>query len=130
MDLEQSASTSRKAILLLIFCTIFTSLGQLLWKVGVARIQPALWVTFLNLPFVLGFISYGLGAILLLIAFKYGELSVLYPIIATSYVWVSLASLFLFPDDVMNAWKWAGIFTILISVSILGLGSSRRENHD
>ena len=122
-------TTPGKAILLMIFCTIFTSIGQILWKTGVAKIQPALWTTFLNVPFVLGFVSYGLGALLMLIAFRSGELSVLYPIIATSYVWVSLASLFLFPDDVMNSWKWAGIFTILVSVSILGLGSSRREHY-
>lgn len=128
MDTEPP-STQRKAILLMILCTLFTSLGQLLWKAGVARIQPAIWITFLNLPFVLGFVSYGLGAILMLIAFKSGELSVLYPIIATSYVWVSIASLFLFPEDVMNSWKWVGIFTILVSVSILGFGSSRRSVH-
>ncbi len=128
MDTEHP-STHRKAILLMILCTLFTSLGQIFWKVGVARIQPTLWTTFFNIPFFLGFVSYGLGAILMLIAFKSGELSVLYPIIATSYVWVSIASLFLFPEDVMNSWKWAGIFTILVSVSILGFGSSRRGTH-
>jgi hypothetical protein len=29
----------------------------------------------------------------------------------------------------MNAWKWSGVILILISVSLLGLGSTR-DNHN
>mgnify|MGYP001561734834 CR=1 FL=1 len=108
------------AILLMILCTIFTSLGQILWKYGVIKIDLADWLTVFNLPFVMGFLSYGIGAILILLAFKRGELSILYPIVATSYVWVSVVSPWLFPTDVMNGWKWAGVFIVLVSVSVLG----------
>jgi undecaprenyl phosphate-alpha-L-ara4N flippase subunit ArnE len=110
----------RNAILLMILCTIFTSLGEILWKFGVNKIEMSAWITFFNLPFVMGFVSYGIGAILILLAFQRGELSILYPIIATSYVWVSLISPWLFPTDSMNIWKWAGVLIILASVSVLG----------
>lgn len=110
----------RNAILLMILCTIFTSLGEILWKFGVNKIEMSAWITFFNLPFVMGFVSYGIGAILILLAFQRGELSILYPIIATSYVWVSLISPWLFPTDSMNIWKWVGVLIILASVSILG----------
>ena len=109
----------------MIFCTIFTSLGQLLWKFGVNKINLDNFITLFNLPFVFGFVSYGIGAVLLLLAFKKGEMSVLYPIIATSYVWVSILSPWLFPTDSMNFIKWIGVIIILISVSLLGLGSTK-----
>ncbi|MBT4935309.1 hypothetical protein HOL21_04100 [Candidatus Woesearchaeota archaeon] len=119
--------TTQKAIILTILCTIFTSVGQILWKYGVIRIDFDHLITLLNIPFILGFVAYGLGAMFLLIAFKEGELSVLYPIVATSYVWVSILSPLLFPTDFMNPLKWAGVIIILISVSVLGLGNSHKK---
>ncbi len=117
--------TQKKAIIIMVFCTIFTSLGQIFWKLGVGNLRLSNLLTFLNPFFLLGFVSYGTGAILMILAFRRGELSVLYPIVATSYVWVSLISPYLFPDDFMNAWKWAGVLMILVSVSVLGWGNSR-----
>jgi len=112
------------AILLMVICTVFTSLGQVLWKYGLQSIDFSIPLTFLNIPFILGFVSYGLGALLMIKAFRFGELSVLYPIIATSYVWVSLLSMFLF-GDVMNIWKWSGVTIIILSVSVIGFGTSK-----
>lgn len=120
--------TSLKAIILMILCTIFTSLGQIFWKFGVARIDFSFPLTIINLLFILGFVSYGLGALLMLMAFESGELSVLYPIVAASYIWVSLISPILFPIDSMNLLKWFGVTLILISVSLLGYGSQKNEN--
>ncbi|MEK6938985.1 MAG: EamA family transporter [Nanoarchaeota archaeon] len=120
------AYNNRKAIWLAIICTIFTSVGQVLWKLGLAQIEfTNLW-TLINVPFIFGFISYGLGAIFMLLAFKYGELSLVYPFIAASYVWVILLSLYLF-SDVMNWWKWLGVIIIILSVCLLGYGSSKKE---
>lgn len=122
---ELKTGTSTKAILLMILCTIFTSLGQILWKFGVARIDFYVPLTIINPPFIFGFVSYGLGAILMLLAFESGELSVLYPIVAASYIWVSLISPILFPIDHMNFLKWLGVTLILVSVSLLGYGSQK-----
>ena len=115
----------RRAIMLMMFCTLFTSTGQILWKMGVSQIDFANLLTVFNLPFLLGFVSYGLGAILMLIAFKSGELSILYPIVATSYVWVTLLSPFFFAE-IISPLKWVGIVIIVLSVSVLGFGSTRK----
>ena len=120
-------STQKKAIWLMLGCTIFTSLGQLLWKLGLTNVNFHLPLTLLNLPFLLGFVSYGLGFGMMLLAFKKGELGVLYPIVATSYVWVSLFSPIIFPNDFMNSLKWLGVIIILISVSLLGYSGSRNN---
>ena len=116
--------TSGKSVLLIFLCTLFTSAGQLLWKAGVTffNFSPPLsshLLSFLNLPFLLGCISYGIGLLLMLLAFRSGELSVLYPIVATSYVWVSIASPFFFATERMNVWKWAGVLLIVVSVFFL-----------
>ncbi len=117
--------TQLKAMLLMAFCTLFTSGGQILWKWGMKTIDFSQWVTFLNVPFLLGFVSYGVGAALMILALKKGELSFVYPVAATSYIWVSLISPRLFPTDIMNIWKWSGVVVILLAVSILGYGSSQ-----
>jgi uncharacterized membrane protein len=125
-SLNQKAelNTSSGGIILMILCTLFTSLGQVLWKFGLIEIDSNNLITLLNIPFMLGFVSYAAGAVLMLKAFRKGELSILYPIMATSYVWVSLASPLLFSADSMNLLKWLGIGTIVLSVSLLGLGNS------
>ncbi|MBI1968790.1 hypothetical protein HYS49_02670 [Candidatus Woesearchaeota archaeon] len=124
MEHAYSGAQQRRAILLVIVCTLFTSLGQLFWKTGVQHIDLAAVITLLNIPLVLGTIAYGIGTILMLLAFRHGELSLLSPIFATSYVWVSLVSPLFYPADSMNGWKWLGVLTILIAVAILSRGAS------
>ena len=120
-------STQKTAIFLIMVCTIFTSTAQILLKFGVKNIDLSNLLSLINVPLILGFTSYGISAILMILAFRKGELSVLYPIFATSYVWVGLVSPYFFPSDSMNLWKWTGISVILISVAALGLGSSKVE---
>ncbi len=66
---------------------------------------------------------YGIGALVMIVALKRGELSVLYPIIALSYVWVALAAHYFISGDSMNFIKWAGIGSIVLGVSFIGIGS-------
>ena len=114
----------RHAVFLMISCTLFTSLGQMLWKMGLTRAHVSSDIfSILNIPFLLGFLSYGIGAVLMLLAFQRGDLSTLYPIVATSYVWVTLLSPFLFLE-VVSPLKWVGVSVIVLSVSILGLRGS------
>ena len=135
-------STKLSAIFLIILCTLFTSAGQLCWKFSLKSMDLFNLWTWFNWLFILGSISYGAGAILMILAFQRGELSVLYPIFASSYVWVSLVSPLFFPTDVMNYWKWSGIILILVSISVLswrntekrdpvkGTGTNQEAAHD
>jgi multidrug transporter EmrE-like cation transporter len=130
LDKKAELSTSSWGIVLMILCTLFTSLGQVLWKFGLIEIDFNNLITLLNIPFMLGFVSYAASAILMLKAFGKGELSILYPIMATSYVWVSLVSPLLFSADSMNLLKWLGVGTIVLSVSLLGLGNSIKNGRN
>jgi uncharacterized membrane protein len=62
--------------------------------------------------------------VLLVIALKDGELSLLYPVIALTYVWVTILSFLIFHDQI-NQWKLAGILLIMCGVVVLGKGGRR-----
>ena len=111
-----------KAIVLVVFCTIFTSVGQLFWKLGANRLQLDFFSLITNYPLILGFISYAIGTVLLLNALKLGELSVLYPFISLSFIWVGILSI-VFLGEIMTSLKWIAIILIIFGVSMIGWGS-------
>src|SRR3989339_322802 len=78
----------------------------------------------INIPLWIGFICYGLGSLLMILALKYGDLSLVYPFIALSFVWVNILSIIFFSEHV-KILNWLGITAIIIGVSLIGYGSSR-----
>lgn len=118
--------TKAWAIGLMILCTAFTSMAQVFYKLGADRLQFDLISLVTNLPLITGMALYILGAIIMIIAFKGGEVSVLYPIIATSYIWVSLLSAYFFNEN-LNLFRWIGIFVIILGIIFINLGSKEKE---
>lgn len=114
--------TSVKAMLLVLFSTIFTAAGQIFYKLASARLDTNLVHQLTNYPLFAGAIVYGIGAIMLLVALKHGELSVLYPIYALNFIWVSILSPVFFPSDSMNIIKWFGVLSVIVGVSLIGMG--------
>lgn len=120
---KYSRKEVNKAVLLMIICTVFTSLAQLFLKSGVARINWSLLGIITNWVLVLGVIFYGLGALIMLFALKQGELSLLYPFLSLSYVWVPILSIF-FLGEKLVLMQWLGIALIIIGASIIRRGAS------
>ena len=73
-----------------------------------------------------GYALYGLSAILMVAALKYGELSILYPIIAMTYVWVTILSVMIYSESV-NLLKFVGLASIVCGVAVLGMSSPPRK---
>ena len=115
--------TKPSAIVLVVICTLLTSGAQVLWKFAANQGIPAL---FLGWYLWAGFFLYALGAAILIRSFKDGEVSVLYPIIATSYSWVTLLSNHYFQEPITH-YKWVGIAGIVLGITFLGAGSRRRK---
>ena len=69
-----------------------------------------------------GYICLAANTALLVLALRDGQLSVLYPIIALTYVWVTILSPMFF-NDIINAYKIIGVGLIVVGVSFIGLGS-------
>ncbi|MGV8140992.1 MAG: hypothetical protein ACP5NW_00970 [Candidatus Woesearchaeota archaeon] len=112
-----------RPILLVILCTLFTSSGQIFWKFASGNLNDFTSII-TNVPLIIGFIFYGIGAILLIISLKYGDLSLVYPFIALSFIWVNVASIILF-NEIISVINWAGIISIMLGVSLIGYGGSK-----
>ncbi|MBI2657164.1 hypothetical protein HYX08_00545 [Candidatus Woesearchaeota archaeon] len=110
------------AMFLVLFTTLLTSSAQLLWKKGSETLAFDVMGIITNYYIIGGILLYVVGGALLIISFRGGEVSVLYPIIATSYVWVSLLSI-KFLGEVMNNFKWLGISSIILGIVLIGFGS-------
>lgn len=110
------------AIALVILCTALTSSGQILLKMGVKTIKLNLSL-FGNYSLILGVFFYFTAGIILLFALRGGDLSVLYPLIATSYVWVALLSVMFF-GEMVDGLRWFGIGAIILGVTAIGIGGN------
>ena len=106
------------AIGLMILTTTLTSSAQILYKYGSGRLPEIIT----NWPLLGGLAIYALGAALLIISFKGGEVSVLYPLLATSYLWVTLAS-WLVLGETIGALNIIGVTIIIIGITFVGYGS-------
>ena len=114
----------------------FGALAQIFMKRGTVQMgshitlsavahQPGLFFQFClgivrNLNLFAGYCLLGANTVLMALALKGRELSRLYPIIALTYVWVTLLSVVLFPDEHLNVFSATGIALIVGGVSILG----------
>ncbi|MFC1727909.1 EamA family transporter [Nanoarchaeota archaeon] len=116
--------TSLSAIIFMVFAAIFASGGQIFYKFAANR--TADFATLVLNPFlVLGLASYGIGLLFMLKALRRGELTVVYPILATSFIWVSLASPLIFKTDFMTPLKWIGVLIILAGVTLVSKGREK-----
>lgn len=115
----------RQPVGLVFCCTILGAAAQVLMKTGANHmVQPGLLGMATNLPLMAGYCLYGISTLLLVLALKDGELSLLYPVIALTYVWVTILSFLIFHDDI-NPWKVLGIVLIVSGVGVLGKGGKR-----
>ena len=113
--------TKSWAVYLMILCTLLTSTAQIFYKKAAPKLAFSLVALLTNYYLIIGMVIYVIGAFLMITAFKGGEVTVLYPIIATSYVWVSIFSIF-FLGEVMNTLKWIGIVTLIAGIILVGFG--------
>jgi multidrug transporter EmrE-like cation transporter len=115
-------------VLLVFCCTILGAAAQILMKMGANQMtHPAgahggLVGILTNIPLLTGYALYGMSTLLLVLALKDGELSLLYPVIALTYVWVTVLSFAIFHDAV-NAFRLIGITIIVAGVAIIGKAS-------
>jgi len=119
-------TTKLWAILLVLFTTFLTSSAQLLYKIGSATLTFDIVGILTNYYLIGGILIYAIGGTLMIISFRGGEVSVLYPIIATSYIWVSFISI-IFLGELMNIFKWVGVIAIIMGIISIGYGSKESK---
>jgi drug/metabolite transporter (DMT)-like permease len=111
----------RNSFLLVFACTILGSVAQLLIKTGMSpsHFSPHLLAILTDIPLIAGYTIYGVNTLMMVLALKNGEMSLLYPIIALTYVWTTLASYTLLHEP-SNLYKNVGIVTIVLGVAVMG----------
>ncbi|MBW2968359.1 EamA family transporter [Candidatus Woesearchaeota archaeon] len=115
-------ATAIWAIGLVVFATFIGSVGALFFKFGADRLHRQIRLLFTNWQLALGIVLYVLSTLFFLAGLSGGELSVIYPFTALTYVWICFMST-RFLDEEMNWIKWGGIVLILIGVGLIGSGA-------
>ncbi len=110
------------AIVLVTSACFLGSFGPIMLKKGTARLSFKMKDLIKNYYLISGFLLYGVGTVLFIPALKGGDLSVLYPLVATTYIWVSLWSV-KFLKEKMNKWKWIGVLLVIVGVVFIGFGA-------
>ena len=110
------------AIALTVITTLFTSTAQVFYKLGAAKLEFDILALITNYELIIGVALYAIGAAILIIALKGGEVTVVYPIIATSYIWVTILSSSIFGEAV-NIWKWLGVIVIILGITSISWGT-------
>ena len=91
----------------------------MLIKTGMDHFSPHLLALVTNIPLIAGYTLYGINTLMMVLALKNAEMSLLYPIIALTYVWTTLASYAVLGEP-SNVYKNLGIVTIVLGVAVMG----------
>jgi multidrug transporter EmrE-like cation transporter len=121
---EVTPASRRNSILLVFACTVLGAAAQIFMKIGMKHFQLDPIALLTNYALIGGYVLYGINTLMLVLALKDGELSMLYPIIALTYVWVTLLS-YLILNEHPNLFKNIGIATIVVGVAVLGRGGRK-----
>ena len=108
----ESFQKNKKGILLMLLSSICVCVGQLLWKLSAEN----------GILFMLaGFCFYGAGALIMIIAYKFGKLSVLQPMLSLNYVMsIFLAAIIL--KEEITILKCIGVVIIIAGVIMIAGG--------
>lgn len=110
------------SIALVIVGCVAGAYAGILLKKAADSLKLNFWSIIKNKNLIYGVLIYGFGTLTYILALKGGELSILYPLIATTYIWIAVLSQKMLGEK-MNKYKWLGIGLILVGVSLIGIGS-------
>lgn len=116
-------------VLVLISC-LLTAIGQVAFKYGMNIVSPktevaenllhTLIIVLFNPVIILGFVSFGAGAVVWLFALAKLELSYAVPLSALTYIFILFAGIFLFKESFTMV-KLAGTLLVAAGIGVLSL---------
>lgn len=98
---------------------LLMTISQLFFKSGSINIVSI--YDFFNIYLILGLFFFGLASLLFLYSLKKTDLTVVYPVMSTYYVWSILASPFFFSDEIGLS-KVSGVIIIIFGVYLVSKG--------
>lgn len=103
---------NNKGVLMMILSSVCACIGQLCWKLS---------GTYGLLIMSLGFFLYGFGALIMLLAYKHGRLSVLQPILSLNYVLSIILGAAILQESITYL-KCIGVLSIIAGVIFIARG--------
>jgi len=113
-----------KILLLTALAAFIGSIGQLEFKQGANNLQFDIKLLLTNYHLIAGIVVYSVSTVLYVYALNKENLSILYPIIATSYIWTLMFSK-IFLKEPVGLTSWAGVFFILLGVALIATQAGR-----
>jgi len=113
-----------KILLLTALAAFIGSIGQLEFKRGADNLQFDIKLLLTNYHLIIAIAVYCVSTVLYVYALNKEQLSILYPIIATSYVWTLIFSK-IFLKEPVGLNSWAGVFFILLGVTLIATQAGR-----
>ena len=110
------------AIAAVIIAAFMGSFGSLCFKLGSEKLEFNIKGLLANTVLLKGILIYGASTLVYVAGIKGGELSVLFPLVSTGYIWVVILSM-KYLDEKMNKLKLIGMAGIMVGVILIGLGS-------
>lgn len=107
-----SFQKNKKGILLMLVSSICACVGQLLWKLSAGQGIIAMLA---------GFCFYGIGALVMLAAYRYGKLSVLQPVLSLNYVLGIILGAIILKEEV-TVLQCIGVLIIMAGVIMIAGG--------
>lgn len=114
MQTEKIQRKEAIGVCLMLVCAVCLCTGQFIWKY-----YGNIFSVFI------GFGIYGIGAVAMLCAYRFGSLSVLQPINSISYVIAAILGSIFF-DEAITIGKVAGIAMIMVGVVFLARGDAAK----
>lgn len=108
----ESLKKNRKGIAIMLVSSICVCIGQLLWKLSGDK---GIWFV------VFGFFFYGIGACAMIIAYKFGSLSVLQPMLCMNYVLSIVLAKIVLSEEITLV-RMIGVIVIICGAIFIGGG--------
>ncbi len=114
-------STPLSSIAWVSFGSVIGSLGAVGLKAGAQHVALNIRALITNWRLALGLSLYLLSTVFFIKGISHGEISVLFPLVSTGYIWTAIWSKLFFGESFTRP-KFIGLGLILIGCVLLGLG--------
>lgn len=118
----ETKKNMKLAMVLILSAALMSSLGQLAWKFGADATSNSI----AYILYIVGFIAAGLGMVILMVAFRFGEVSILQPMMSIGFAMSIFFGAFFLNEPITVA-KVIGTFFIIAGSALLGFEGGKEN---
>ncbi|MGH7885805.1 MAG: EamA family transporter [Thermodesulfobacteriota bacterium] len=105
-------------ICFMLLTALFSAIGQIFFKYGSDYVGSSIFSWIFNYYLIIGLMIHAVGFYFMISAFKQANLSLIYPVLATSYIWVAIFSSILLKEKIQFI-QWFGMMAIVAGIFMI-----------